>query len=649
MGNILLVTPPFLQPNAPYPATAYLKSYLERHGHHAEQYDLSVALLNAIFSSEFLTKVFDLYPVAKADGLEIDEEMLPDIERIHALRAAYIDTIDAVMEFLRGKDSTLAHPICRGDFLPQAGRFDTLEDPEEEFGWMGIQDCAKHLCTLYLQDISDFIRAVVTDNFEIVRYAEQLAVSLPEFSTLEQELRLPPNMIELRMTELLRRRIEAQQPEVIAMTVPFPGNLLAALRCGQYIKSNFPHIRVVIGGGYPTTELRQMSDRTIFSYADYIILDDGERALEHILNGEEPTGTITPDGYRDGTERITHRERGCPDFDGLCGEEYFSLCEVANPMHRLWSDGRWNKMMLAHGCYWAGCAFCDTSLDYIGRYDGVTATELADWMDRVAAQTGSRGFHFVDEAAPPRLLRDLSLELLRRRRRYVWWTNIRFEKAFTGDLCNLMAAAGCIAVSGGLEVASDRLLAMIGKGITIQQATIAMRNFFYAGIMVHTYLMYGLPTQTLQETIDALEVVRQLFRAELIGSAFWHRYAMTLHSPSGQHPERFGVRRKGTMPLPTTRSSSRTTGATALTWWAMRSASRWPTTWPAKDSTSPSTNGLPPRSPRPPSNPRSSPTTCSVPTPAASSTRRPGWCGSAAHWNGPTRECWPAATAKTSG
>lgn len=145
MGNILLVTPPFLQPNAPYPATAYLKSYLERHGHHAEQYDLSVALLNAIFSSEFLTKVFDLYPVAKADGLEIDEEMLPDIERIHALRAAYIDTIDAVMEFLRGKDSTLAHPICRGDFLPQAGRFDTLEDPEEEFGWMGIQDCAKHL------------------------------------------------------------------------------------------------------------------------------------------------------------------------------------------------------------------------------------------------------------------------------------------------------------------------------------------------------------------------------------------------------------------------------------------------------------------------------------------------------------------------
>ena len=489
MGNILLVTPPFLQPNAPYPATAYLKSYLERHGHHAEQYDLSVALLNAIFSSEFLTKVFDLYPVAKADGLEIDEEMLPDIERIHALRAAYIDTIDAVMEFLRGKDSTLAHPICRGDFLPQAGRFDTLEDPEEEFGWMGIQDCAKHLCTLYLQDISDFIRAVVTDNFEIVRYAEQLAVSLPEFSTLEQELRLPPNMIELRMTELLRRRIEAQQPEVIAMTVPFPGNLLAALRCGQYIKSNFPHIRVVIGGGYPTTELRQMSDRTIFSYVDYIILDDGERALEHILNGEEPTGTITPDGYRDGTERITHRERGCPDFDGLCGEEYFSLCEVANPMHRLWSDGRWNKMMLAHGCYWAGCAFCDTSLDYIGRYDGVTATELADWMDRVAAQTGSRGFHFVDEAAPPRLLRDLSLELLRRRRRYVWWTNIRFEKAFTGDLCNLMAAAGCIAVSGGLEVASDRLLAMIGKGITIQQATIAMRNFFYAGIMVHTYLM----------------------------------------------------------------------------------------------------------------------------------------------------------------
>ncbi|MFQ8806691.1 MAG: hypothetical protein ACLR8Y_18375 [Alistipes indistinctus] len=72
---------------------------------------------------------------------------------------------------------------------------------------------------------------------------------------------------------------------------------------------------------------------------------------------------------------------------------------MTNPMHRLWSDGRWNKMMLAHGCYWAKCAFCDTALDYICRYESVPAAQLVDWMEQVMGQTGSRGFSCVDEAA----------------------------------------------------------------------------------------------------------------------------------------------------------------------------------------------------------------------------------------------------------
>jgi len=213
-------------------------------------------------------------------------------------------------------------------------------------------------------------------------------------------------------------------------------------------------------------------------------------------------------------------------------------------MHRLWTDGRWNKMVLAHGCYWARCAFCDISLDYIGHYDRVPAPMLVDWMERIISQTGSHGFHFTDEAAPPKILKELSLEILRRGLNVTWWTNIRFEKSYTEDLCRLMAAAGCIAVSGGLEVASDRLLKLMNKGVTIHQAACTLRNLSRAGILSHTYLMYGFPTETLQETVDSLEVVRQLFANELVQSAFWHRYAMTVHSPSGQHPEQFGVRRR---------------------------------------------------------------------------------------------------------
>ncbi len=540
MTDILLLTPPFVQPNCPYPATAYLTGYLRRKGFCVEQADLSIETLTKVFSREFVSDLFENY---NGEGDE-------NCNRMWALRKDYEATIDTVIRFLQGGDMAIANLIASPEFLPQASRFEQMADVESYFGTLGQKDCAEYLATLYLQDLSDFIRATVSEEFEVVKYGESLALSIAEFSTIEQELQKPRNAIENLMCDLLRGHIERTEPKAVGISVPFPGNLLGALRIGQYIKANYPNIKVIIGGGYPTTELRTMTDREIFRYVDYVVLDDGELPLERILSGGELLHTYTAEGYHDGSERISHRERGCPDFSGLPHSLYFSLTEVTNPMHRLWSDGRWNKMMLAHGCYWAKCAFCDTTLDYIGCYDTITAAEIADYMERVATQTGSSGFHFVDEAAPPKLLKELSLELLKRGDRFTWWTNIRFEKSYTGDLCALLARAGCIAVSGGLEVASDRLLEMIGKGITIEQATLAMRNFYYAGIMVHTYLMYGLPTQTLQESIDAAEVVRQMFRAELIGSAFWHRYAMTVHSRSGQQPEAFGVRRKDRLPNP---------------------------------------------------------------------------------------------------
>jgi len=122
-----------------------------------------------------------------------------------------------------------------------------------------------------------------------------------------------------------------------------------------------------------------------------------------------------------------------------------------------------------------------------------------------------------------------------------WWGNIRFEKTFTSELCRLLAEAGCVAVSGGLEVASDRLLDLMKKGVTVEQVARVTRAFTGAGIMVHAYLMYGFPTETVQDTVDALERVRQLFAAGCIQSAYWHRFAATAHSPIGLHPAQYGI------------------------------------------------------------------------------------------------------------
>jgi radical SAM superfamily enzyme YgiQ (UPF0313 family) len=292
-----------------------------------------------------------------------------------------------------------------------------------------------------------------------------------------------------------------------------------------------------------------MHEPRVFEYFDFVTLDAGERPLlaliEHLQNKRPATRlvrTYTRDRYVDHTEPdITLSDTGTPTYDGLPLNDYLSLLDMLNPMHRLWSDGRWNKLTVAHGCYWKKCSFCDVNLDYISRYDLAVTDVLINRIKTVIHETGQTGFHFVDEAAPPKALKSLAKALLARKLDISWWGNIRFEKSFNPDLCQLLADSGCIAVTGGLEVASDRLLKLMKKGVSVEQVARVTRAFSDAGILVHAYLMYGFPTQTAQDTVDALEYVRQLFAAGCIQSGFFHRFTCTVHSPVGKHPEAYGV------------------------------------------------------------------------------------------------------------
>ena len=611
--RILLLTPPLTQLNTPYPATAYIKGFLGGRGYAVTQADMGLQLVLRLLSVEGLKQVFA--------GIEAGDFKLSDnAQRMLRLQNRYLATIAPVIRFLQNKDLTLAPRICHGRFLPEASRFDNVADLETAFGTMGLTDQARHLATLYLEDLADLIKETVGPQFGFSRYAEKLALSATSFEPLHQALQAAPNLLDQLLLEELEPLLERVKPDVVGFTVPFPGNLYGALRLAKRIKEISPATATIMGGGYPNTELRTIQEPRFFDYIDYLTLDDGEgpwlRLLEYLGSQSkaqerhaEHSRSISPAAVynadsngaeellrraqhdvrsrteaddevhcalqsvlysppdRDSLQRtflrnaqgqieyinyphpdVPHHEVGTPDYSDLPLTEYLSVLEVLNPMHRLWSDGRWNKLTVAHGCYWKRCSFCDVTLDYISRYETAPSTLLVDRIEQIIQQTGQTGFHFVDEAAPPLALRDLAVELLKRRVPITWWGNIRFEKTFSPDLCRLLAASGCIAVSGGLEVASDRLLALMEKGVTIAQVARVADGFTQAGIMVHAYLMYGFPTETAQETVDSLEVVRQLFAAGVVQSGYWHRFSMTAHSPVGKNPAKYQVAAIGPEP-----------------------------------------------------------------------------------------------------
>lgn len=513
--------------------------------------DLGIEVILELFSKESLQYLFSF-------AEENDRINTENSERIYALREEYLNTIEGVISFLQGKNQTFARQICSESFLPEAARFEQVDDLDWAFGAMGMQDRAKHLATLYLEDLSDFIIECIDENFGFSRYAERLGQSANAFDELYAQLQAPLTYIDEITIRILEERLKKHQPKLVCISVPFPGNLYSAFRCAQFIKANYSGVKVSMGGGFPNTELRTVKDVRVFDFFDYITLDDGELPIlllaSNVLNPkpENPDFNIFKRTFLKENGEVVYvnnslqndfpqSQLGTPDYSDLLLDQYISVIEIANLMHSLWSDGRWNKLTMAHGCYWGKCTFCDISLDYIKRYEPLTAKLLVDRVEELISQTGERGFHFVDEAAPPALMREMAIEIIRRKLTITWWTNIRFEKSFTADLCALLKASGCIAVSGGLEVASDRLLALIDKGVTVEQVAAVTRNFTEVGIMVHSYLMYGYPSQTVQETIDSLEMVRQMFELGIIQSGFWHQFALTAHSPVGLNPSEYGI------------------------------------------------------------------------------------------------------------
>ncbi len=441
--RVLFLTPPFVQPNCPYPATPHLVGYLKSRGVAVSQRDISAKV-----ARDILIKYGD-------------------------------ETTEELLEFLSGPA------------------------PAEK----------KLAASKIIDELALRIRDTIDPAFGFSRYAERISANAADFGTIEREVKRR-GVIDGPLEKYLRQAIEEAKPTEIGVTCPFPGTLIAAFKIARYVRKHYPKIHLVLGGGFVSTELREMTDVRPYRYFDEFQFDEG---YNQWAKGDVPLFVE-------------------PDYEGINWDDYFDVVEDINPMHRIWSVGRWRKLIMARGCYWHKCAFCDVKLPYIKCFKMPKAKTIVDAMMHLG-----RSFHFVDEAMPPKLVKEVAEEIIRRKFDCEWWGNIRFDAAYTPKLARLMAKAGCIAVTGGLECANDRLLKLMNKGITLASAERVLRAFKRAKIMVHAYLMYDFPTETKREEREARCYVKSLAKRGLVQSVFWHRFALTIHSPIATMPNKFGI------------------------------------------------------------------------------------------------------------
>jgi hypothetical protein len=241
--KILLITPPLLQPNAPYAAMPLLSAWLKACGHDAVQADLSLDLLLKLFSREGLSA------------------LSRELELPASAAAPYLETIDEVIAFLQNRNPATAERIARRGYLPEGEHLARAYAQEEQLGWnfrgLDCHDRARHLASLYLDDIAD-VAAELDPNFGFSRYAEKLASSLSDFETIKEELEDGRSLFFQWLEELTDAVTQKYRPEMVVLTVPFPGCLLGSLSIARRIRQMAPGVKVVLGGGYINTELREL-------------------------------------------------------------------------------------------------------------------------------------------------------------------------------------------------------------------------------------------------------------------------------------------------------------------------------------------------------------------------------------------------------
>lgn len=557
--NVIVIQPPLVQLNSPYPSGAYLKSFFNKNGHNAVWHDLSVQLVHSIFSKNGLKKLFEL---SKENAMKIastaekngEFATAKNLRRYIFQSDLWIEWIEFIMSTLCGKQNPSAHELCHRFILsPYTPRGNRMENYIENLDREPTINDTRNIASLALEDLADYISVAFDKSFSLVRYAESIAVNETSFSQIEEKLNSP--ILTTFYTEVLeaafsKTSITENEKTLVCISVPFAGTFTSALFTAKYLRKKYGEkIFICFGGGFINTELREFNDSSFFKYADAISYDRGYGSYKNFFD-VFPDGKISEEKqiYK---MRLFTKEKVIeplqssleyekfeneqtslivPDYSETDFSIYPRVADDENPMQRLWSDGAWMKAYLAHGCYWHKCAFCDVSLDYVASYRLVQIENLFHGLKSQSEKNGIHGIHFVDEAMPPAAMLKFSKLNLKHSASFSFWGNVRFEKIYSRDIAEFLSFGGLIGVSGGIEIATGTGLDSISKGTDLDSIVSACCAFKEAGILIHAYMIYGYFGETEQDTINSMETLRQLYAAGLLDSCFWHKFVLTRHS-----------------------------------------------------------------------------------------------------------------------
>jgi hypothetical protein len=291
-----------------------------------------------------------------------------------------------------------------------------------------------------------------------------------------------------------RSRLEGlfleKEPSLVGISVNYLSQALTAFSMLGFIRREFPRLKVVMGGGLITSWLKKPRWENPFSgMVDHLVAGPGEYELLSLLG-----------------VNVTEKEIQRPDYHTLPQDHYLS-------------PGFILPYSASSGCYWHKCSFCPEKAER-NPYIPIPSQQVLADLKALRETNAPALIHLLDNAVSPVLLDALSRESIG----VPWYGFVRIGPPLTDpDFCMALKQAGCVMLKLGIESGDQGVLDALEKGISVETASVVLKNLKRAGIAAYVYLLFGTPAETEAAAKKTLEfTVKNSDRIDFLNLAIFN-------------------------------------------------------------------------------------------------------------------------------
>ncbi len=340
--------------------------------------------------------------------------------------------------------------------------------------------------------------------------------------------------------EELARKLAQNRVLTVAITTTYYISVAPILEIVDFIRRHAPEVKIVIGGPFISTQVRNrdpMAVEYLFQStigADFYVNDSqGETALVKIIEALKSNGSV------EGIPNIYYKAPGEQGYRSTPVEAETNRLEENMVDWNLFSGGvgEFVNIRTAVSCPFA-CSFCGFP-EHAGPYQTAPVEAVERELLQLKRFPSIKSVHFVDDTfnVPPKRFKEILRMMIEHRLPFKWHSYFRCQYA-DQETVDLMKQSGCEGVFLGIESGSGAILKNMNKAVTTQQYLEGIRLLKSAGIVTFGNFIIGFPGETDETVRQTMRFIEDsgldFFRVQL-----WYCEPVT---PIYKQRETFGIR-----------------------------------------------------------------------------------------------------------